>query len=99
MAIIITNPFKIPILSLPTSDAAGTKKDQITIATAALEEPATERYAEAYETFWSLGLDWWKQLFDGKYQQYGPEVFDKGLHGREIEPGFYQDALKACRWV
>jgi hypothetical protein len=59
----------------------------------------TSDYAEAYETFWALGQDWWKQLYDGKYHKFGPEVFDKGLHEREVEPGFYKDALKACKWI
>jgi hypothetical protein len=58
-----------------------------------------ERPPEAHRIFWALKEDWWKQLFDGDLHQYGPEVFDLGLHGGKVEPGFYGSALSACRFA
>ncbi|MFI4957322.1 MAG: Fic family protein [Gammaproteobacteria bacterium] len=40
------------------------------------------------ETYWSLGDQWWKQIIDGDCHEFGPEVFDKGLHSGAVEPGF-----------
>ena len=55
---------------------------------------------EAKKVFWSLGEEeWWRQIFDGKYHQYGHMVFDKGLHGGPKEPGFYASAKAACEYV
>lgn len=44
--------------------------------------------------FWGLNNDWWKQVIDGKYQNHGKDVFDLGLHGGEIEPGFLEGYVK-----
>ena len=49
--------------------------------------------------FWGLGDQFWKQIIDFKYQQYGPQVFDEGLHGDTIEPGFFQSLLNGCHFV
>lgn len=43
---------------------------------------------EAKATFWSLGDHWWRQIIDGKHQKHGCMVFDLGLHGGHIEPGY-----------
>lgn len=45
--------------------------------------------------YWGLGDNWWKQIIDRDCHKYGPEVFDKGLHKREVEPGFLQGIRKA----
>ncbi len=58
--------------------------------------PITKESAE--EVYCGLDKNWWKQLYDGKYQHFGPEVFDKGLHGR-AEPGFYESAFKAFEFA
>jgi hypothetical protein len=55
--------------------------------------PVTKESSE--QVYSGLGKNWWKQLYDGKYHHFGPEVFDKGLHGHGAEPGFYNSALKA----
>lgn len=39
--------------------------------------------------------NWWKQIYDGKYHHLGPKVFDEGLHGKVVEPGFYENARQA----
>jgi hypothetical protein len=43
---------------------------------------------EAKATFWSMGDNWWRQIIDGKHQKHGCMVFDLGLHGGHIEPGY-----------
>lgn len=52
---------------------------------------------EAYQTFWGLKKGWWKQIIDGVHHQFGPEVYDKGLHGGHIEPGYLKSIKKACK--
>ncbi len=49
--------------------------------------------------FWGLNEDWWKQIYDGKYHQFGCEVFDKGLHGNNKEPGFYSSIKRASEYA
>ena len=52
------------------------------------------------KVFSALGEEnWWKQLYDGKYQHLGPKVFDEGLHGKAKEPGFYESARKAFQYA
>ncbi len=53
---------------------------------------------EAKATFWSLGDNWWRQIIDGKFQHYGPMVFDQGLHGGHIEPGYLKGVENACHY-
>jgi len=50
------------------------------------------------EVFWGLGNDWWKQIIDARFC-HGPMVFDKGLHGHDMEPGFYRSARNASRFA
>ncbi len=59
--------------------------------------PMTKESAE--KVYCGLGKNWWKQLYDGKYHAFGPEVFDKGLHGNGAEPGFYESAFKAFEFA
>ncbi len=56
----------------------------------------------ARQIFCRLGEDWWKQIYDGKYHQFGKLVFDEGLHreqhgrsGAYTEPGYLASAKKA----
>lgn len=60
--------------------------------------------AEMRSTFWRLGDNWWKQIYDGKYHSFGADVFDLGLHGsgrtRGIaEPGYYASVKKAAEFA
>lgn len=50
---------------------------------------------KAEEIFSGLGENWWQQVFDGQYHQFGKRVFDEGLHGKVKEQGFYDSAKKA----
>ncbi len=59
--------------------------------------PATKESAE--KVYYGLDKNWWKQLYDGKYHHFGPEVFDRDLHGNGAEPGFYDSALKAFEFA
>ncbi len=51
------------------------------------------------DTYWGLKDNWWKQVYDGRVHSYGPEVFDKGLHKGDIEPGFYESIHKAKEYA
>ena len=53
----------------------------------------------ANNIFWGLGDNWWKQIYDGKYHQFGSEVFDKGLHEGKVEPGFYNSIKNASEYA
>ena len=45
---------------------------------------------QARQTFNRLGERWWMQVIDGEFHQYGPNVFDHGLHKSQlVEPGYY----------
>lgn len=50
---------------------------------------------EAKNIFFSLGDDWWKQIIDYDCHHHGKWVFDKGLHGGTVEPGFFDGIEKA----
>ncbi|MBA3237538.1 MAG: hypothetical protein H0T62_04215 [Parachlamydiaceae bacterium] len=52
---------------------------------------------EAESSFWSLGNDWWKQMIDGKFHEYGQMVFDQGLHKGPIEPGYIKGIKNASQ--
>ena len=39
-------------------------------------------------TYFQLGKNKWKECIDREFHMYGSEVFDKGLHGKAVEPGF-----------
>ncbi|GEM_PF-2849355 len=44
---------------------------------------------EAREAYYGLGKEEsWRQIIDGKFHEFGPNVFDDGLHGRVKEPGY-----------
>lgn len=52
------------------------------------------------QTFYGLGPDnLWKQLIDGQYHDLGPDVFDKGKHGRHIEPGFLKGVTEGSAYA
>lgn len=53
----------------------------------------------ASETFWKLGDCFWMQIIDGKYHQYGPMVFDEGLHKGKKEPGFFASLKEGCQFA
>ncbi|MBS0604618.1 MAG: leucine-rich repeat domain-containing protein [Verrucomicrobia bacterium] len=40
------------------------------------------------DIYLKLGSSKWKECIDGEFHALGPEVFDKGLHGKHAEPGF-----------
>lgn len=46
--------------------------------------------SDAQSTFWTLGANWWKQVFDGTKHRFGKYVFDKDGNGVKGEPGYYQ---------
>jgi hypothetical protein len=54
---------------------------------------------EAEKVFWKLGDQFWKQIIDFDCHKYGHEVFDKGLHGGSIEPGFYNSLVEGCQFA
>src|SRR5579883_1465214 len=49
--------------------------------------------------FWDLGKRFWMQIIDGKFHKFGQWVFDKGLHGGAVEPGFFGSIKAACLWI
>ncbi len=53
-----------------------------------IEKGVLPSFDDAKASYWSLGAQWWKQIIDGKYHRYGPMVFDEGLHGKHVEPGY-----------
>lgn len=54
---------------------------------------------EAQDMFWGLKSEFWKQIIDGKFHEFGPDVFDKGLHGRVIEEGFFSSLKNGCEFA
>lgn len=59
--------------------------------------PTFDRKA-AEETFWGLKDQFWKQIIDGRFHQYGPMVFDEGLSGTK-EPGFFKSMKDGCEYA
>lgn len=51
------------------------------------------------QVFWGLKDNWWKQVYDGKFHPYGNNVFDRGLHGGIVEPGYYKSIKLACEYA
>src|SRR5580692_412355 len=49
------------------------------------------------DVFWGLGVNWWKQHIDGRHHKWGPNVYDKGLHDCEKEPGYLASSFAACK--
>lgn len=54
---------------------------------------------QAQQVFWKLGDNFWKQIIDGRYIQFGPRVFDEGLHGNVKEPGFFASLKEGCKFA
>lgn len=48
--------------------------------------------------FLGLKEDWWRQFFDADLANYGPNVFDLGLHGIQ-EQGFLMSFKNGYEWV
>lgn len=53
----------------------------------------------AEKIFWGLNDRFWMQMIDGKYHEYGPMVFDEGLHQGGKEAGFYQSLKAGCEFA
>jgi hypothetical protein len=51
------------------------------------------------KTYWALGARKWKECIDGSCADYGKFVFDQGLHGREVEPGFIGSMERAFVFI
>lgn len=49
------------------------------------------------QIFWGLKDYWWKQIIDKPCHAFGPEVFDKALHGGPLEPGFLGGIAEASQ--
>ena len=50
--------------------------------------------------YWGLGKEnKWREYIDGRYHHLGKDVFDKGLHGSTIEPGYVASMEKACAFI
>ena len=51
------------------------------------------------KTYWGLGHKKWMECVDGCDHKHGKEVFDKGLHGKTIEPGYLAGMEKGFQFV
>jgi hypothetical protein len=49
--------------------------------------------------YWRLGNEKWRECIDGCHQDKGKFVYDRGLHGGPIEPGFINSMENAHRFV
>lgn len=55
------------------------------------------KHEQALEVFWGLGEDnFWKQIIDGEFHEYGEMVFDEGLHGGDKEDGCFGSLKSGC---
>lgn len=55
--------------------------------------------AQFEQVYWGLGENKWKECIDGYHHVYGQEVYDKGLHGRSVEPGFLGSMVKGFIFI
>ena len=51
------------------------------------------------KTYWGLGQKKWMECIDGCDHKHGKEVFDKGLHGKTVEPGYLAGMEKGFQFV
>lgn len=52
------------------------------------------------KVFWGLGKDnKWMECIDEEHQRWGRLVYDQGLHGGPVEPGYIGSMEKACEMV
>ena len=58
-------------------------------------QPNEIERTQKQDVFDGLQKRWWMQVYDGKYHKHGHKVFDEGLHGKAVEPGFYTSARNA----
>jgi Leucine-rich repeat (LRR) protein len=49
--------------------------------------------------YWGLGEDKWRECIDGMYHSLGKFVFDEGLHGSTVEPGFISSMETAFAFI
>lgn len=60
---------------------------------------APDEAAAKRAEFDALGKETWRMYVDWEDQEFGPEVYDKGLHGGLNEPGYLENALMTHRAV
>lgn len=49
--------------------------------------------------YWSLGQNKWQEGVEASLHQFGPMVFDQGLHGGTVEGGFMQSWHNTARYL
>jgi hypothetical protein len=62
-----------------------------------LHQPIDERQLKLI--YFAIGHEKWREAIDGKDHKHGSEVYDKGLHKGNSEPGFMQSMQKAFVFV
>jgi hypothetical protein len=63
--------------------------------TVTLESPVSPETALIKKVFNRLGEHCWRQHIDWEDQELGPNVYDEGTHGGDVEPGYIESALHA----
>lgn len=64
-----------------------------------LNQASEEEVEAMQQTYFSLEEDKWHEAMESSFHQYGPEVFDKGLHYGAVEPGFMENWQKAANFL
>lgn len=59
----------------------------------------TSNQQDLKKIYWALKDEKWREAIDWDYQKFGKRVFDEGLHGRYVEPGFLAGVENACAVV
>lgn len=60
-----------------------------------MDHPASTETAVMKKMFDCLGDQCWRQHIDWEDQELGPNVYNEGSHGGDVEPGYIENALKA----
>ena len=63
----------------------------------AMPNPSTATALQ--QIYWRLARNKWKEGIDGCYHRLGPGVFDEGLHGGPVEPGYLRSLLNSFTFV
>lgn len=87
-----------PRSSSPVCEALDARSSPEQIRAALINAGVLPTPQEAKATFWSLGTNWWKQIIDGRQHKHGSMVFDEGLHGGPVEPGYLKGVEAACHY-
>ena len=58
-----------------------------------------DRTIEMRKVYRRLGSYQWKEVIDGEYHRFGKYVFDEGLHGHEVEPGYLKSIEQARDFI